>query len=190
MLGLFRNKDRERQTEALYAPIVGQARQPAFFLDYGVPDTPDGRYGLMVLHVFLFAWRLREADLEAKRAAQQVCDRFFAEMDQALRDLGVGDMSVPKRIRKVAGFYAGASEAYAQALASGSEVDLAAALVRNVYIDADGAGARHLAAYTVRAASNLADTPVTTLLAGRVPFPDPRTVEKAGADPVLEPTRR
>lgn len=175
MLGLFRNKDRERRIETLYRPLVEQARRPAFFTDLGVPDTADGRYGLMVVHVFLFAHRLRDETMAAKAAAQAVCDRFFTEMDRALRELGVGDLSVPKRIRKVAGFYAGASAAYSQALEAGDEAALAAALVRNVYIDVEASppGAAGLASYVRRQAAALAEAPVTELLAGRLPAVDP-----------------
>ena len=115
LLGL---RSRPEQPEALYAALMAQARRPDFYRDYGVPDTLDGRFDLLVLHVVLLLRRLREDEV-TRALAQDVFDVFFRELDRALREMGVGDLGVPRRVKTMAEVFYGRARAYDAALASG-----------------------------------------------------------------------
>jgi cytochrome b pre-mRNA-processing protein 3 len=130
---LFRRRREDPAVVALHEAVVEQSRNPVFYLDYDVADTVDGRYDMLILHTFL-AFRRLSAGGEAERtAAQALCDRVFLGLDRSLREMGVGDLSVPKRIKKLAQKFYGRVEAYDNALAAPDDVALAQALDRNVY---------------------------------------------------------
>jgi len=173
MLGLFRGKG-DANVARIYSEILAQARQPALFLDHGVPDTVEGRYDMMVLHVFLVVYRLAADPQAGRQTSQAVCDHFFAEMDRAFREMGVGDLAVPKRMKSIAELYAGCASAYALGLGSEDPGDLVTALSRNVYDDPSGLDTRAapLADYVRRAAALLSETPIGALIEKAVPFPD------------------
>jgi cytochrome b pre-mRNA-processing protein 3 len=175
MFGLFRNKERDARISRLYDQILAQSRNPVLFVGGHVPDTVEGRTDMMVLHLFLFLHRLRDETGEIHELARGVCDRFFAELDRAMREMGVGDLTVPKKMRKVADIYTGCSAAYGKALASADPTELPAALLRNVY----GASADRqrealaLADYVRRADAALAAAPAQGFVDGIIPFPSP-----------------
>jgi cytochrome b pre-mRNA-processing protein 3 len=174
MFDLFR-KRHEATSARLYAEILAQARKPAFFVDHGVADTIEGRYDMMVLHVFLVVHRLSKDAGQGREAAQALCDRFFLEMDRALREMGVGDLTVPKRMKSIAEVYAGCAAAYAAALDTTDMHPLVVALSRNVYDEASGGDPRAvpLAHYVRRTADALASVETRRLLDEGVAFPDP-----------------
>jgi cytochrome b pre-mRNA-processing protein 3 len=173
MFGWFANRNRERIVSRVYAEIVAQARQPVFYSSLGVPDTVEHRYEMMVLHVFLLLHRFRDEDALAKDAAQEVCDRFFLEMDRAMREMGVGDLTVPKRMRKIAGLYAARAQSYADALAQDGNADLIAQLARHlVGADEPPEKAARLADYARETVRTLAAAPAMALIEQRVIFPD------------------
>jgi cytochrome b pre-mRNA-processing protein 3 len=173
---LFRR--RSGTIDALYGAIVAQARRPVFYLDYGAPDTTDGRFDMIVLHLALVCRRLgRESGAlqePARELSQQVFDMFCADLDHNLREMGVGDLSVPKRMQKFGEAFYGRLEAYDRALAGPDDADLAAALGRNVLGETVASErALRLAAYTRATARRLDATPLAALADGRVGFPDP-----------------
>lgn len=185
MLGkLFRKDPWAAPAAALYARIVAQARQPAFYAAAGVPDSLDGRFELVSLHAFLLLHRLKREGEAGAALAQAVFDAMFADMDASLRELGAGDLGVPHRVKRmVSGFY-GRVAAYEAGLAApaadaaGKEDGLVDALRRNLFgtVDpaADGRGAAGpglLAAYARSVADHLAAQPAAELLAGRLSFP-------------------
>jgi len=176
VFGLFRRS--EAEPFALYGAIVAQARQPALFVDYGVPDTLDGRFDMIVLHTVLVLRRLRGEPAPTGERAQALFDLFMADMDRSLREMGVGDTTVPKRIKRMAEAFYGRLGAYVGALDAGDRPALAAALARNVHPDgADAALAGRLARYAEAAAAALAVAAPGDILAGRVEFPDPVRIE-------------
>jgi cytochrome b pre-mRNA-processing protein 3 len=168
---LFR---RDRQNEAiaasLYGAIVAQARQPALYRGFGVADTIDGRFEMLVLHLFLVLERLSRGSEAERGLAQAVFDLHVSQMDGSLRELGIGDMTVPRRMRAMAEAFYGRSSAYREALGAPDPALLAAALARNVFAGIEAPrDAAPLAAY-VRAA---ADALATAASFDRPPFPDP-----------------
>ncbi len=155
--------------DALYGAIVAAARQEKFYAQWQVPDTMDGRFDMMTLHVFLVLDRLRGFGLEAEELRQALTDRFFAEMDSALREIGVGDLSVGKKVRKMAEAFFGRATAYTTSMANG-ETAMAEALARNVYAEADAFHAPALSKWSLQARVVLATLPYAEFAAGRVRF--------------------
>lgn len=168
---------RRRRTDpdipaALYGAIVAQARQPALYRDFGVDDSVDGRFEAVVLHIALVLRRFEAGDEELRAAGQAVFDLFCSEMDRSLREMGVGDLSVPKRMRKIGEVYYGRADAYDSALSAGDEAALAKAIRRSVPAKGGEVAAGSLAAYMKATATALAATPKASLLEARLPFAD------------------
>jgi cytochrome b pre-mRNA-processing protein 3 len=173
LLGLFRRKPHERAAFALYGAAVAQARQPVFFATLGVPDTLDGRFDLVSLHTGLLVCRIsRDSDPRAKALAQAVFDAMFADMDLNLREMGVGDLSVGKRVKKMWEAFHGRAQAYDQALRANDLPALAEALARNVWRgEAPDGAAERLAALVAKADALLAAQPFDALVTGEARFP-------------------
>lgn len=121
-----------KAAEALYEEVVHQSRQPVFYLEAEVPDTVDGRFEMISLHAFLLMRRLKFDDSNMGELSQDVFDLMFADMDQSLREIGVGDLGVGKRVKKMAKIFYGRVVAYETALDGGDEA-LETALERNHY---------------------------------------------------------
>lgn len=172
--GLFKRDPSVAPARALYAQVVEQARLPGFYRDLGVPDTLDGRFDMIVLHAFLVLHRLKAEGQAQGPVGQALFDLMFADMDASLRELGVGDLSVGKKIKQMAtGFY-GRVAAYEEGLASGEDA-LARALRRNLYgtTAPDPAHVATMAAYVRRQAAALAGQAVVALAGGTVQFVPP-----------------
>jgi cytochrome b pre-mRNA-processing protein 3 len=156
-------------SEALYAAIVAAARQEKFHADWGVPDTMDGRFDMLALHMFLVLDRLRAFGEEAKDLSQALTDRFFAEMDAALRQVGVGDLSVGKKVRKMAEAFYGRVSVYTAALEK-DDGKLREALARNIYAGVDSSRSDVLAKWTRNARKILANQDFSAFAKGLVRF--------------------
>ncbi len=157
----------------LYGAIVAQARLPSFYVRYGVPDTVEGRFDMIVLHLFLLLRRMRQ-DERTGGLAGQLIEAFCRDLDHNLREMGIGDLAVPRRMQGYLEAFYGRSDAYGSALAAGDHAAAVRALARNVFGVAEPAdGARLLAAYMFEAARVLEAAPASALTQGRVAFPDP-----------------
>jgi cytochrome b pre-mRNA-processing protein 3 len=153
----------------VYGAIVAQARNPVFYSDLGVPDTVTGRFEMVVLHLGLLLDRLQGTEAD-KTLGQKVFDLYCIDMDRSLRELGVGDLAVPKRMRKMTEAFYGRARAYRQAMADGGDT-LHEAIARNVFGgDASASGSAPLAAYARASAAALSVTPSAVIAAGSVPF--------------------
>lgn len=158
--------------EAIYGMIVTQAREPLFYRDLGVPDTVNGRFDLVLLHLWLVLRRLKSVG-SGTALSQALFDHFCADMDDNLREMGVGDQSVPRRMRAFGEAFYGRTAAYDMALTEGSEA-FAAALCRNLLDGAEMEKARQLAAYAESAMAGLAQIHDAALLGGAWQFPVPQ----------------
>lgn len=159
----------DRTIGTIYGMIVARAREPGFYEVFGVPDTVDGRFDLLVLHLWMVLRRLGPAS-NPNRLAQRLFDHFCSDMDANLREMGVGDLTVPKRMQAFGEAFYGRSAAYDRALAEGLE-PLAQALDKNIYNGRDIESARRLAAYTADAIATLGGGDEATLTAA-LRFPD------------------
>jgi len=155
----------------LYGTIVAQARSPIFYRGYGVPDTVGGRFDMIVLHLVLFLHRLRAESGAVQSLGQEVFNRFCRDMDDNFREMGVGDLSVPKEMRKVGEAFYGRAAAYEAALAIDDDASLVAALNRNVF-GAPAPGARRLAAYMREAVAQLECQQEFSIAVLRFPNPE------------------
>jgi cytochrome b pre-mRNA-processing protein 3 len=172
ILRLFRRTPREDTIAALYGMIVAQARAPAFYQTYGVPDTVNGRLEMVMLHAVLLLRRLEHEAAPLRALGQGVFDRFCRDMDDSMREMGVGDLAVPRRMRRIGAAFYGRQAAYRAALEAPDERALAAALERNVFAGAAGGDAAfRLAAYMREAARRLAAQ--DGFERGELVFPDP-----------------
>src|ERR1700749_1732029 len=157
--------------EAIYGMIVTQAREPLFYRDLGVPDTVNGRFDLLVLHLWLVLRRLRAVE-GAAVLSQALSDRFCNDMDDNLREMGVGDLRVPKRMQAFGEAFYGRTAAYDMALQAGDE-PLAQALCKNILNRQGIENARRLAGYAVAAIAVLAALDQAALLDAAWKFPQP-----------------
>ncbi len=154
MLTVLKKNNAERElANRLHRAIIGRARAPEFFARFGVPDTLDGRFDLVVLHSWLALGRLREAGLRA--VSQRLTNMLFAAFDEGLRELGVSDTGMGRRMKKIANAFYGRLKAYDEAP---DEATMGEALLRNLYRgDAKHAQAAHrLARYVLEAKPALA----------------------------------
>lgn len=171
---LFRRKPRGPGTiSTLYGMIVAQARLPTFYRDYAVADTVNGRFDLIVLHLAVVLDRLM-GDAALQSLGQGIFDLFCQDMDHNLREMGVGDLKVPKEMRRIGEAFYGRAQAYRIAWAATDTGALVEALERNIYGGAPAAAAvQRLAAYTREALRHLTAQPSASLAAGELHFPDP-----------------
>jgi cytochrome b pre-mRNA-processing protein 3 len=160
--------------EVIYGMIVTQAREPVFYRDLGVPDTVDGRFDLLLLHLWMVLRRLRTTE-DGMEPAQALFDRFCEDMDDNLREMGVGDLAVPRRMQAFGEAFYGRSRAYDLALGQsteqGAEEALAQAIAKNIL---NGGGLDHaqaLAAYTMTGVTSLAACDDAAMLRGAWSFP-------------------
>jgi cytochrome b pre-mRNA-processing protein 3 len=165
--------------EAIYGMIVTQAREPIFYRDLGVPDTVNGRFDLLLLHLWLLLRRLRTVQSVnqganqgqgATELSQALFDRFCEDMDDNLREMGIGDQTVPKRMRAFGEAFYGRVQAYDQAIEGGGEA-LAAAICKNILNGTGMDQARRLAAYARAAEADLSRTDEATLLSASFKYP-------------------
>jgi cytochrome b pre-mRNA-processing protein 3 len=148
--------------EAIYGMIVTQAREPLFYRDLGVPDTVNGRFDLLVLHLWMVLGRLKSLP-GGTELSQALFDRFCDDMDDNLREMGVGDLTVPKRMQAFGEAFYGRAAAYDLALEAGEE-PLAQALCKNILNGQGIEHARRLALYARSAIAALAGFDEATLL--------------------------
>ena len=170
-LGLFGRKRHERAGFALYTQAVRSARAPYFYAELAVPDTIDGRFDMIGLYVCLLIERLRREQEPGPALAQAVFDAMFSDMDHMLRERGVSDMALARKVRAMWEALHGRGQAYAAALDSGDQAALAAALARNVWRGAPvGDGPARLAEIALRERGMLESQSLADLRAGRVVF--------------------
>ena len=172
IMSLFRKDPAVDAGEALYAAAVEQARSEALYSKFDVPDSVEGRFEMITLHVYLVLRRLKGDTPGAQKVGQKLFDAMFQNMDDSLRELGVGDLSVGKKIRKLAENFYGRVGAYEDALQDPSDNDaLAKTLGRNVFLDPDAPGAMSLAQYVKTTAFAIEAQPVARIVGGIVQFP-------------------
>ena len=165
----------------LYGAIVAQARLPVFYQGFGVPDTLEGRFLMLSLHLFAVLHRLKGEGPAAVGLAQELSDRFSEDMETVLREIGVGDLSIPKKVRGLAASSAALLQAYEEALAAGDEA--IAASIANVLPPERGsseAASGRLAHYLRGVVRQVEAQSFAALRAGEVRFPGMAPGEELG----------
>lgn len=173
ILSFFKKDPALDAASALYASAVEQARSPVLYAEFGVPDTVEGRFEMVALHVYLLLRRLKAGDSDAKKVGQKLFDVMFQNMDDSLRELGVGDMSIGRKIRKMAENFYGRIGAYENALKSDPKsTALALALSRNIFQSDKPELALSLARYVRLVTDDIEKQPMSRIAGGIVRFPE------------------
>jgi len=170
ILSLFRKNTATAPVYAVYSAIVAQSRQPRFYADWQVPDTVTGRFDMISLHLALLFRRLRAETGGQKEFSQAVFDLFFKDMDRSLREMGVGDLGVPKRIQKMGNIFFGLLAAMNEAMDRDDRVGLQAVLSRNIFAGATGPHVEALADYLFAEDAALAGQDAGSITGGALNF--------------------
>jgi cytochrome b pre-mRNA-processing protein 3 len=168
MLSWLRRKPKADPVAQLHGRVVAAALSPALYLHGGLPDTFEGRFESLTLHVFLVMRRLKALDQPGPELAQELVDRTFTGLDHTLRQIGISDTAVPKRMKELASAFLGRARAYEETLARGDRGAFEAALLRNA---TGGADASLLADYSLAADLHLSQLDLDALMADAQMFP-------------------
>ena len=171
IFSLFRKDPRRTTIASLYKRVATASREPGLYASLGIPDTLEGRFEALSLHMILLLRALRELPPPADEVAKDLTDAFFRDMDASLREMGTGDTVVPKRMKKIAESFYGRAHAYDGPLNEGDEAGFALALGRNAY--GSEAPATPLARYALAADQGLRSANLDTLLETGPVFPKP-----------------
>lgn len=180
MLSILKTKKPyEQEAKALYAQCLSAVRLPWFYQTCALPDTMETRFDLLVLHLFLIIERnLSDPSIDGEDVNQALFDRVFIDMDQTLREMGIGDMGIPKRMRKMMTGFNGRMHSYRDAVAAydsnAETAALRAVIARNIYAD-DSAETQALADYTLQQRARLAPFDFSAMLAQTPLFEDPQS---------------
>lgn len=160
--------------QRLYAATVAAARTPALYQWLGAPDTPDGRFEIYTLHVLLVLARLRSHGEASREVAQTLFDVYLSDLDNGLRELAVGDLSVAKTMRKLGEAFYGRGRALDAALAElPNRAELEALVRRTVLGGATNVEAAPLADYLLAVRDRLASLSDETVRSGEIAWPQP-----------------
>jgi len=170
---LFRTRPAVEAGRALLTQAASQGRNPVFYAAWGAPDTREGRFELLVLHVILLARRLKGQGEQAAETAQALIDACFASLDVSLREMGTGDLSMSKKMKGLGQAFFGRAKAYEAALDALPKEDALEDLIGRTLFADDGA-AQPFVRYVIAAEQALANQPTESLLTGKVDWPEMR----------------
>ncbi len=185
----FKQKsDRKAIADILYQVALAQSRRLEFYEQLGIADTVDGRFDLLLLHVFLIIGRLGEFGKEGVKQGQSLFDSMFRRMELDLREMGVGDLGVPKHMARMMKAFNGRAHVYQASLTTMDVAGLEEAIARNIYrgqLQGDvAANISAMADYTFRLNAVLRETDFDSLKGGNIAFPlivSQNNVEKRSA---------
>ena len=171
MIWPFKKKSaQDDQVYAVYNSIVAQSRQVPFYLDMSVPDSVTGRFDMVSLHMCLVLRHLRAESGEMKQFSQRLFDLFFKDMDRSLREMGVGDVSVPKRIQKMGSVFYGLLTKLTEAIDKKDKKTLVDVLNRNIYNAENASDAQKLALYVEKTVEALEGQSKSEIMSGKLTF--------------------
>jgi cytochrome b pre-mRNA-processing protein 3 len=173
-------RDRHEKARSLYGSIVTQARSRGFYAHWGVPDTPEGRFETIALHLVLALRRLGQADAAGARLGRALTEAFAVDLDDNLREMTVGDLAVPRHVKRAVGALHERHSLYLSALAEPGDAPLAAAIeARFASAGANGGlDVRSICAYIRQASRCLDEMPGAEVLAGHLTWPQTDAVDR------------
>ena len=180
---LNKNRSRRRTARSLYGSIVTAARRTAFYADWGVPDTVQGRFEMIVLHLVLVQHRLGAEGEAGARLARALSEAFVVDMDDGMREMTFGDLAVPREIKRATAALFDRHHAYLAALAGTDDMSVQQALASQMaYLEAEGGvNVPRLAAYMRAAARALDGQAAAQIFGGEVVWPDPPAAVSPGS---------
>ena len=179
-----RSRSNARLIDRLHGEIMAGVRQASLYTDYGVADSFEGRFEILALLASAVIRRLQACAPPGPDLAQDLTDALFRHFDIALREMGVGDLSVPKRIKALAEAYLGRARIYGAALAETGDAAIVAALARNVFgvpSAAEAPQAARLARYLRAVEAMLSAVPLAHFEHGSLVFPAAATFDRGRA---------
>jgi cytochrome b pre-mRNA-processing protein 3 len=168
---LFKTRPAVEAGRALLTQAAHQARDPVFYANWGAPDTREGRFELLIVHVILLARRLKGHGPQAAETAQGLIDACFESLDVSLREMGTGDLSMSKKMKGLGQAFFGRAKAYEDGFEALPEEDRLEDLIGRTLLTDDGA-AQPFVRYLIAAEQRLAAEPLNDLLAGRMSWPE------------------
>lgn len=168
ILNLFRKDPTAEAVTVVYRAIVAQSRQPLFYAEWGVPDTVTGRFDMICLHMALLFARLRGEGTKGTEFSQAVFDYFFKDMDRSLREMGVTDLGVPKRVQKMSTLFFGLMTNLNEAMTRGDRAATIAVIRRNLFDNSETTNAERIADYLFAQAAVLAAQPPEGIMRGEM----------------------
>ncbi len=175
MIAWFKNRKARKDAAAgLFESALAQARSPVFYERLGVADSIDGRFDLIILHVYLIQQRLGALGPQGRKLSQALFDKMFVTMDFTLREIGVGDLGVPKHMKRMMKAFNGRAHSYHDALAARNTAALELAVARNIFRmqgEAMPAGCEAIASYIFAANDLMASYTIEDFMSGEVQFP-------------------
>ncbi len=156
---------------AVYNAIVAQSRQEKFFLNFDIKDDISGRFDILSLHVCLVFIRLRDLEIKDKDFSQNLFDLFFKDMDQSLRETGVSDVAIPKKIQKLGALFYGLLDKLTKAIDAKDKAELNAVLNRNIYDNKNEEKSLLLSDYVLQVEKHLQNQDLNNILNGDLSFP-------------------
>ena len=174
MFKLFQRRSNKALIDQLHGDIVALVRQPALYSRLGAIDTFEGRFELLVLFTSVVTRRLESLQPHGPSLSQDVIDAVFSHLDIAMREIGISDVAMPKKMKKLAGDFAGRSRAYGEALQAQDKPRMAEAILRNIYAgraDATSHQAEALSNYTFEVDAALAALTMDSVLAKPLALP-------------------
>jgi cytochrome b pre-mRNA-processing protein 3 len=178
---LKHRQDQRQKARSLYGSIVTQARSPRLYADWGVPDTPEGRFEMIALHLVLALRRLADAGPPGQELAVALTETFVGDLDDTLREMTVGDLAVPRHVKRAVAALHERHAAYGAALEAASDAALSAAIAARLAGAGAGASldAARLCGYMKDAKRRLEGQPGVEVLAGRLAWPQIEAMEAA-----------
>jgi len=170
MFAFFRSGSNRALISGIYQHIAQASRQPGFYEDFGVPDTLEGRFDVLALHMAIVLRHMRSWPAPANDVTHDLTDYFFEQMDDVLREIGTSDIKVPKRMKGLASVFLSKAGAYDTALQRGSVDDLVEMFTRDIGPDVDS---RLLALYALNADHMMNDSCLDLVLRQDLKFPVP-----------------
>lgn len=172
MLSWLRARSRAARTATdLYGSIVTAARRDEFYAEHGIPDTPDGRFAMVVVHMYLALERLQCEGSAGQELGRALVEAFVTDIDDCMREMGVGDLTVPRKVKKAAGSLYECAADFRKAEAAGGEGTLAEAVHKSLLPFAPRPAADAVAAYMMKSDAALEQQSGADLLSGRISFP-------------------
>ena len=169
---LTSRRTRQRTARSLYGSIVSAARRQPFYASWGVPDTMQGRFEMIVLHLALVIRRLGSEARAGKRLAQALTETFVVDMDDELREMTFGDLAVPREIRRATAAVFDRHNAYLAALGDPHDMLPRAIETQLAYLQPEKLDAASLAGYVRRASAALGEQASARIMAGQIAWPD------------------
>jgi cytochrome b pre-mRNA-processing protein 3 len=170
---MFKTRPAITAGRALMTQAAAQARNPVFYADWGAPDTREGRFELLTLHVLLLARRLKGQGAQAAETCQGLIDAYFESLDISLRELGTGDLSMSKKMKKLGQAFYGRAKAIEDAFEAMPQETLLEEVVARTVLS-EGGSPEPFVRYVAAADRRFAETALEQFFAGETPWPQVR----------------